>query len=128
MRRHIKGQSITIEALVVGMASLVIVALAMRYITSFMVSPAIVQGMLEGRLCGRVLLVSNVGRTQITVDSALAVMVNGSTVTITHLFSPPTLRPGDTVKVILPMTAEAELVTITGRDFPTVVIKNECKG
>lgn len=128
MRKRVKGQGITIEALIVGMASLIIIAFALRYATSFMVNPAVTQGRLEGKLCGRVLILTNTGNVPVSIGNAVAVTTTGTMATITYLFNPPTIQPGSTVKVTIPATTEIDYVTITGRDFPVVVIRNECRG
>lgn len=121
---HVKGQSITIEALLIGMASLILIALALRF-SSMLISPVtVVQGRIDGVLCGNVILVSNVGRQTVTVESAVAVYGNGTVSTVTSHFNPRTLQPGQTVKVVL--SASPNYVTITGADFPAVTLRNEC--
>lgn len=128
MRASFKGQALSIEALIIGMASLLIIAFALRYATSLMVNPTISQGSLEGRLCGNVLLLTNTGRIPVTIDNAIAVPVGtGAPTTITQHINPSTIQPGTTVKAIIPATTEIDYVTITGQDLPVMTIRNECR-
>lgn len=129
--RRVKGQGITIEALIVGMASLIIIAFALRFASSLMVNPVVTQGRLEGRLCGAVLIVTNTGTVPVTVDNAVVVYtVTGRASSVAHLL-PPTIQPGSSVKANLPLSpldGEPDYVVIAGRDFPAVIVRNECKG
>lgn len=129
MRSRVKGQALTIEALVIGLASLLIIAFALRYVTSLIVTPTLTQGRVEARLCGNVMLITNVGKTTVTIDSAMGYsQTSGVTNSFLHFINPRTLQPGQTVKVIIPTSYPLDYASISGRDFPSIVVKNECRG
>lgn len=112
----------TIESLVIALVSLLIISLLFRQAVMFLSPPTLNYARLEGRLCGSVLIVSNVGRTEANVAEAYAVA--GTTRTqITGI--PTSIQPGATIHVV--MSNPPDSVILAGRNIPVVVLRNECR-
>ena len=125
MRQARRGLSILTEALLVSLfvALIVFVAfMAVSYV--FRGQGELTQTILDGRLCGYVLTVSNLGEVEAKITDAYGV-TGESMEEVTDVFPSRTINPGEAVQVDLPSLYDE--VIIVGENFEKLVVKNDCK-
>lgn len=124
--KRTKGMAITTEVLIIGLATLIILAFAYRYAASFMVNPTMSQTNLEGRLCGYVVMLTNNGRLPASITDAYTLYSDGTSIVFVHLIG-VTINPGETRTFLIPTTSRVpNRVVVVGQNFPTVTLVNEC--
>lgn len=125
-KRRRKGVLVTTEALLVGfLLALIISILGMYTLRNITVgSGKITQTTVDGSLCGEVLIVKNVGKQPAKIKFANGISPNADITS--QLGLPVTLGPGETREFHL-NTVYGEVV-LSGDNFRTVYIKNDCSG
>ena len=120
-----RGFALTAEALILAALAVIVIPLVFSYAVHLLRPTVEKSTTLEAVLCGKVLVLKNIGDYPATITSILGNTTELLCGEITYCPS-FTVNPGMTVVIQLQNVYGA--VSIAGQGFPAVYVKNECTG